>query len=283
MSTESQSPQAGPAEAEADADASAQAEAASASAPASTEPAPKFTRATLALTAAATLAVVPVATIAFGPAGSGDSAHTSPVYVLAQAAHDIGHNDWAFQGGLGGRIEWASTYVVIGLFWLVAALWIRWRAKRAGAAALADGGRRLWIKALVAAWAAEAVAGSMTLGAGTYVAWHSTALGPAMLRAADVCSPWWSFVAVLLVVGFAEHRQLAVRAAAGYGALLAVLLLVPLPGPDAVKVLVLAAAAAVPALLEPDAGAAAPPVTQPPVTPPPVTQPPVTPDAVAAC
>jgi len=93
-------------------------------------------------------------------------------------------------------------------------------------------------------------------------------LGPAILRAADLCSPWWSFVAVLVVVGFAEHRRLAFRGAILYGVLLAVLLLVPVPGPDAVKVLVLAAAAAVPALLdaEPAAGASA-----------------VTPDAVAAC
>ena len=225
------------------------------------EPVPQFTRATLALTAAATLAVAPVATLAFGPAGSGAGAHTSPVYVLAQAAHDIGHNDWAFQGGLAGRIEWAATYVVLGLFWLVAALWMRWRVKRAGIGRT-DARRRLWIKALIAAWAAETVAGSLTLGAGMYVAWDSAPLGPAILRAVDVCSPWWSFVAVLVVVGFAEHRRPALRGSALggailYGALLAVLLLVPVPGPDAVKVLVLAAAAAVPALLdaEPAAGA----------------------------
>lgn len=220
----------------------------------------------LALTAAATLAAAPVATVAFGPAGSGASAHTSPVYVLAQAAHDIGHNDWAFQGGLAGRIEWVATYVVLGLSWLVAALWIRWRVKRAGVAR-DDGRRRLWIKTLVAAWATEAVAGSLTLGAGMYVAWNSVPLGPAILRAVDLCSPWWSFVAVLVVVGVAERRRFALRGSILYGAipygavfyavLLAVLLLVPLPGPDVVKVLVLAAAAAVPALLdaEPDGGA----------------------------
>jgi len=249
MSTESQSPAAEPAPAPA------------------AEPAPQFTRATFALAAAATLAVSPVATLAFGPAGSGASAHTSPVYVLAQAAHDIGHNDWAFQGGLAGRVEWAATYVVLGLFWLVAALWVRWRVNRAGIGR-DERRRRLWIKALIAAWAAEAVAGSLTLGAGMYVAWNSATLGPAILRAVDLCSPWWSFVAVLVVVGFAEHRRLAFRGAILYGVLLAVLLLVPVPGPDAVKVLVLAAAAAVPALLdaEPAAGASA-----------------VTPDAVAAC
>ena len=238
---------------------------------------PQFTRATLALTAAATLAVAPVAAIAFGPAGSGAGAHTSPVYVLAQAAHDIGHNDWAFQGGLAGRIEWAATYVVLGLFWLFAALWIRWRVKRAGIERT-DARRRLWIKALIAAWAAETVAGSLTLGAGMYVAWNSAPLGPAILRAADLCSPWWSFVAVLAVVGFTEQRRLALRGSALrgsalsgailYGVLLGVLLLVPVPGPDAVKVLVLAAAAAVPALL--DAEPAAAPGS-------------ITPDAVAAC
>ncbi|HEU5331212.1 MAG TPA: hypothetical protein VFU73_00560 [Actinocrinis sp.] len=250
MPTESQSPASEPGPAE--------------SRPA--DAAPRFTRATLALTAAATLAVAPVATLAFGPAGSGASAHTSPVYVLAQAAHDIGHNDWAFQGGLAGRIEWVATYLVLGLFWLVAALWMRWRVKRAGIGR-ADSRRRLWIKALIAAWAAEAVAGSLTLGAGMYVAWGSAPLGPAVLRAVDVCSPWWSFVAVLLVVGLAEHRRTALRAAILYGSLLAVLLLVPVPGPDAVKVLVLATAAAALALLDtgPAAGAS-----------------PVTPDAVAA-
>ena len=240
MSTESQSPASEPAEPRL---------------AAAAEPDPRFSRATLALTAAATLAAAPVATVAFGPAGSGASAHTSPVYVLAQAAHDIGHNDWAFQGGLTGRIEWAAAYVALGLFWLAAALWIRWRVKRAGVAR-EDSRRRLWIKALVAAWAIEAAAGSLTLGAGVYVAWHPTALGPAILRAADLCSPWWSFVAVLCVLGSAEHRRLALRSSALggavlYGVLLAVLLIVPVPGPDAVKVLVLAAAAAAPALPDP--------------------------------
>jgi len=254
MSTESQSPAEEPAE-PSEPGLAAEAEAA-----------PRFTRATLALTAAATLAAAPVATVAFGPAGSGASAHTSPVYVLAQSAHDIGHNDWAFQGGLAGRIEWAATYVVLGVFWLVAALWIRWRVKRAGVAR-DESRRRLWIKALVAAWATEAVAGALTVGAGTYVAWDSAPLGPAILRAVDLCSPWWSFVAVLVVVGVVEHRWFAHRGAIFhgsilygavlYGVLLAVLLLVPVPGPDAVKALVLAAAAAVPALLdaEPAAGA----------------------------
>jgi hypothetical protein len=222
----------------------------------SAESGPRFSRAMLALTAAATLAVVPVSTAAVGPAGSGASAHSSPVYVLAQAAHDIGHNDWAFQGGVAGRVAWVVSYVALGLFWLVIALWIRRRVKRAGLDR-ADSRRRLWIKTLIAAWATEGIAGSLTLGAGLYADWNSSTLGPAILRASDLCSPWLSFAAVLLVVGLAEHRSLAIRAALLYAALLAVILLVPLPGPDAVKVLILAAAAAVPALL--DSGAPAEP------------------------
>jgi hypothetical protein len=210
---------------------------------------PRFSRALLALVAAATIAVAPIAVIALEPAGSGQSAHISPVYVLAEAAHDIGHNDWAFQGGLAGRIEWAADYVVLGLFWLGAALWIRWRTRRAGIDRT-DGRRRLWLKALVAAWAALTAAGSLTLGAGLYAAKNSSTVDPAILRAADLCSPWWSCVAVLAVVGFAERCAAAMRAAAVYGALLAVLLLVPLPGPDVVKALLLAAAVAIPALLD---------------------------------
>jgi hypothetical protein len=212
------------------------------------ESGPEFSRAILALTAAATLAVAPVATAAVSPAGSGASAHSSPVYVLAQAAHDIGHNDWAFQGGVAGRVAWVVSYVALWLFWLAVALWIRWRVKRAGLERT-DSRRRLWIKVLIAAWATEGVAGSLTLGAGLYADWNSSTLGPAILRASDLCSPWLSFAAVLLVVGLAEHRALTVRAAVLYAAVLAVVLLVPLPGPDTVKVLVLAAAAALPALL----------------------------------
>jgi hypothetical protein len=242
------------------------------------ESGPRFSRAVLALTAAATLAVAPVATAAVGPAGSGASEHSSPVYVLAQAAHDIGHNDWAFQGGVAGRVAWMVSYVALWLSWLLIALWIRWRVKRAGLDR-ADSRRRLWIKTLIAAWATEGVAGSLTLGAGLYTDWNSSTLGPAVLRASDLCSPWLSFAAVLLVVGLAEHRALAVRAAVLYAALLAIILMVPLPGPDAVKVLVLAAAVAVPALL--DSGGSAEPGRE--RRPDPGSEPgPVTPPAAAA-
>jgi hypothetical protein len=110
----------------------------------------------------------------------------------------------------------------------------------------------LWRRVLITAWSVEAVTGFLTLGAGAYAAWTSTPLGPAVLRAADLCSPWWSCVAAVLVVARAERSAIAFRAIAGYGLLLAIVLLVPLPGPDAVKALLLALPAAIPALLAAD-------------------------------
>jgi hypothetical protein len=116
--------------------------------------------------------------------------------------------------------------------------------------AVGEGRRvRLWLRVLLAAWAAELLAGLLTFGAVAYAEWTSTPIGADVLRAADLCSPWWSCVAAVLVVARAERSTIAVRAIAGYAALLAIVLLVPLPGPDAVKVLLLAVPAAVPAML----------------------------------
>jgi hypothetical protein len=241
---------------------------------------PRFTGALLALTAAATLAAAPLAAAAIGPADSGQSAHSIPVYLISRASHDVGHNDWAFQGQTAGRVDWVVSYLTLGLFWLLTALWIRTRAHKSGTVrahnsddmnvradtlhASADvpnastdtphvesAARKsgLWRRVLIAAWSAEAVTGFLTLGAGAYAAWTSTPLGPAVLRAADLCSPWWSCVAAVLVVARAERSTIALRAIAGYGLLLAIVLLVPLPGPDAVKVLLLTLPAAIPALL----------------------------------
>jgi len=211
------------------------------------EDAQRFSRALLALLAAATIAVAPISTAAIGAAGSGDAAHSSPVYLLAQANHDIGHNEWAFQGGVAGRLSWMLSYAGLAVFWLAVALWMRWRSGRI------PGGRaagRLWLRVLVAAWGAQLAAGALTLSVALYADWTSTSLGPAVLRLVDVCSPWWSGVAALALVAVAERSVAAKRAAAGYGVLLAVLLLVPLPGPDVLKVLVLALVPAGAALVE---------------------------------
>jgi len=239
---------------------------------------PRFSRAVLALTAAATIAVAPLAAAAVGPADSGQSAHSIPVYLISRISHDIGHNDWAFQGQNAGRVDWVVSYVALGLFWLIIALWLRTRAKKesaepvtvtAAVPATASPKRRvrLWLRVLLAAWFVETVTGVLTLAAGVYTEWTSTPLGPAVLHVADLCSPWWSCVAAGLVVARTEHSTVALRAILGYAALLAIVLLVPLPGPDALKVLLLALPAAVPALLTPnpssttDSTPAAPPAT----------------------
>ena len=229
----------------------------SAGSPLASDGSPRFSRALLALTAAATIAVAPLAASAIGPADSGQSAHSIPVYLISRISHDIGHNDWAFQGQNAGRVDWVVSYVALGLFWLIIALWIRTRIRKYDkmtSAASADMGvsrsqLRLWRHVLIAAWSVEAVAGLLTLGAGVYAAWTSTPLGPAVLRAADLCSPWWSCVAAILVVARTERSTTAFRAVLAYAALLAIVLLIPLPGPDAVKVLLLAVPAAVPALM----------------------------------
>jgi hypothetical protein len=234
---------------------------------------PLFSRALLALTAAATIAVTPFAATAIAPADSGQSAHSIPAYLIARISHDVGHNDWAFQGQNAGRVGWAVTYAALALFWLAVSVWIGIRSRRASAAAVdgaavegapevvaavapaavpAEGRRvRLWLRVLVAAWGTELIVALLTLGAGAYAEWTSTSVGAGVLRVADLCSPWWSCVAAMLVVARAERSTTAVRAAAGYAALLVIVLLVPLPGPDAVKVLLLAVPAAVPAILTP--------------------------------
>lgn len=250
---------------------------------------PRFSRALLALTAAATIAVAPAAASALGPADSGQSAHSIPVYLISRVSHDIGHNDWAFQGQNAGRVDWVVSYVALGLFWLIIALWIRARVrrsvKRADAAAIVTAETeaapdntspteatdvaavteirdldrlrrlhqlRLWRRVLLVAWSVEGVTGFLTLGAGAYAAWTSTPLGPAVLRAADLCSPWWSCVAAVLVVARAERSTIALRGILGYALLLVIVLLIPLPGPESVKVLLLALPAAIPALMAAD-------------------------------
>jgi hypothetical protein len=211
---------------------------------------PRFSRALMALVGAVTLAVAtPAATRVLGLAGSGDEAHTSPVYLLSQAGHDIGHNEWAFQGGVAGRVVWAAGYVGSALFWLGAALWMRareraWQGGLAGPAAAG----RLWLRTLVASWAALAAAGALTLSGALFADRTATQLGPIALRLTDACSPWWGCVAVLVVAAVAERNIVALRTAAVYWALLELFLLVPLPGPSFIKVLALAAVAALGAL-----------------------------------
>jgi hypothetical protein len=208
-------------------------------APAATEAPARFGRALLALTAAATIAVAPFADYAFGPAGSGHSAHTVPVWGFAMLAHDVGHNDWAFQSTTADQVALVAGYLAVGLFWLVVAVWVRVR-----------GGHYLG-RILAAAWGAQTLAGCLTVGAVWFARSTSTSLDPFALHVADLCSPWWACVAATLVVARAERSAVATRGALAYGVVLALLLLVPLPGPDSVKALVLAAAAAVSALMTP--------------------------------
>lgn len=199
---------------------------------------PRFARALLALTAAATIAVSPFAGDAFGPAGSSTSGHAVAVFALSKLTHDVGHNDWAFQGTTADGVAWAATYAVVGVFWLAIAVWMR------------RGGRQAW-RMLAAAWIVVVAAAGLSLGAVWFAEQNSTFFDPLALRVADLCSPWWACVAATGVVARAERSATAVRGALAYGALLAVLLLVPLPGPDMAKALILAVGAAVPALVTP--------------------------------
>jgi hypothetical protein len=208
---------------------------------------PRHSRALLALVAAGTVAAAPVAGTVLGLAGSGDGAHSAPVYLLAEASHDIGHNDWAFQRGFTGLVSWATTYVVLALAWLAVAIWMRGRRETR----CETRHETLWLRTWSAALAAEFAAGALTVGAALYAQWTATSLGPVALRLTDACSPWWACVAALVVVARAERNAVAVRAAFAYGAVLTLMLTVPLPGPNLVKTLVLAATAAVPALLTP--------------------------------
>lgn len=204
--------------------------------------APRHSRALLALVAAGTVAVAPIAVTAIGLADNG-GAHSAPAYALAEASHDIGRNDWAAQSNFAGFVSWIATYVALALAWLAVTLWMRTRERRTPT--------KLWFRTALATLATELTAGVLTIGAVLYAQWTATSLGPVALRLADVCSPWWSCVAALVVVGRVERNAVALRAALGYGAVLTLLLLVPLPGPDLVKTLVLAVTVAVPALLVP--------------------------------
>lgn len=185
---------------------------------AAAEPPTRFGRALLALTAAATIAASPFADAAFGPAGSGRSAHSVPVYLLSRLAHDVGKNDWAFQGTTTSLESWAETYAVMGPFWLLIAAWV-WRS----------GGLRPG-RMLLAAWGALALAGCLAVGAVWFAQDDSTFLAPFALHVADLCSPWWACVAATAVVARAERSATAARGALAYGLALAVLLVVPLPG-----------------------------------------------------
>jgi hypothetical protein len=182
------------------------------------------------------------------------SAHSSPVYLLALASHNVGRNDWAYQGGLQARISWAATYVVLGLFWLAVALWMRHRTGRAPTAGVT---KHLWLKTLGAAWGAELLAGALVVGGAGYAEYTSTQPGPLVLRVIDVCSPWWSAVAALVVVATAERDARAMGSAIAFGFLLVCVLLVPAPVPNGVKALFLAVPMAVGALLERRSGGAA--------------------------
>jgi hypothetical protein len=214
------------------------------------EPARRHSRALLALVAAGTLATAPIAGSVIGLAGNVGAAHSSPVFLLAEVSHDVGHNDWAFQSNIPRLVIWAVTYVALAVAWLTVALWLRSRDRSGGPQGPQQTTGRLWLRLWIVVLAVEFAAGVLTIGAVLYAQWTATSLGPVALRLADACSPWWSCVAALAVVARAERNTVALRAALAYGAVLAVLLLVPLPGPNIIKVLVLAATAAIPALLD---------------------------------
>lgn len=201
--------------------------------------APRFGRALLALTAAATIAVSPFAGDAFGPAGSPTSGHAVAVFGLSKLTHDVGHNDWAFQGTTADGVAWATAYAVMAVCWAAVAVWVR------------RSGGRCAGRMLAAAWLVLVAAAALSLGAVWFAEQSSTFFDPLALRVADLCSPWWACVAATVVVARAERNATALRGALAYGVLLAVLLLVPLPGPDPIKALLLAAGAAVPALVTP--------------------------------
>lgn len=208
--------------------------------------APRPGRVLLTAVGAATLLAAALGPTALSFAGGADGAHTPAAYLLAQTAHDIGHNDWAFQGGPGGRVGWIADYLALGLGWLAAALWLR-AAQRRNAKQYPDHARAAdWLGVLAAAWGALALAGLLTLGVAYAVEQTSTGLGPLALHLSDLCSPWWSGAAAVAVLAVRSRDRALARAAAGYAALLALLLLVPLdfglsgPWPDLVRALLLA-------------------------------------------
>jgi hypothetical protein len=161
-------------------------------------------RAVSALAAAATLAAAPVATAA----GLGPGSQAVVVRVVAQAAHDIGHNDWAFRSSLGDRYTWITAYLALAVLWLAASVVLR--------------SRRLLLSTL----GAELAAGVIALAPAAAAQWTNGSVGPLLVHASDLGSPWWSVPAALLAVGSCRPARLA---AAGYAALLLALLLLPLP------------------------------------------------------
>ena len=198
-------------------------------------PEPLFGRALSALLAAATMVAAAFGGASIGVAGNGQPAHAQAVHLLAQAAHDIGHNDWAFQGE-SGEVGWIVGYCALACLWLGAALWMCAVGRRRGY-------RTPWRRVLIAAWSAEFAAAALCLAA-AYLAEHtSTAAGPVLLRFADLCSPWWAGPAALAALATAERSRALIRAAVGYGAVLALFLEVPLPGPVVLRILILAAVA----------------------------------------
>lgn len=168
-------------------------------------------RTVFALAAAATIAAAPLAPAA----GLGPGTQAVLVRVVAQAAHDIGHNDWAFQSSLGDRYAWIAGYACLAVFWSAVAVWCR--------------SRRLLLSAL----GAEAAAGLLATGLAAVTQWTDTSLAPALLRLADLGSPWWSCAGALLVAARAaraDRRRAALLAAVAYAVLLAAVLLLRLPG-----------------------------------------------------
>ncbi len=201
--------------------------------------APRCGRALIALTAAATIAAAPFAADALGPAGSRGAGPAVAVFGLSKLSHDVGHNDWAFQGTTADGVGWAATYLVVGVFWLGVAVWLHRR-----------GGRYLG-RVLTAAWGTLLLCAVLGVAAVWFAESDSTFLAPLAVHLAELCNPWWAGVAATGAVARAERSRATAHGVLAYAAVLTVLLSVPLPGPDAVKALLLAAAAAVPALVTP--------------------------------
>lgn len=202
---------------------------------------PRYGRAVLVLTGVASLIGAALGPTVFAFAGGSDSAHTPAVYLLAQSSHDIGHNDWAFQGGPSGRIGWVATYAALGLGWLISVLWTWAAGRRAGH-------RAPWLRILIPAWSVMAVSGVLTMGIAYYAESTSTVLGPLALRFSDLCSPWWSCAAVLAALAVRERDRRLAWGVSAYTVLLAAFLLLPIPGPDLIKALLLTVAVAAPTL-----------------------------------
>lgn len=227
-------------------------------------PAQRFGRTLLAVTSAATMVAAAVGGQTLAPANSPTREGTMAVYLYAQVSHDVARNDWAFQGGPTGRIGWLVGSALLALFWLGVSLCLCAAGRRSKRQA---GQRAPWLRVLIAAWAAEGAALALTGAAVFFAERASGAEVPLLLRFADFCSPWWACPAALAALLTARPRtadRIPARTIAAYAAALALLLLVPLPGPGWLAVLILAAVAAGGALLGSSAGAVR---TTAPVTP----------------